>query len=198
MRNTSRRIFFLAAACFALHSGAATTVITNQPPPHAGWECYRDVPLQGVQAETRIFRAEITFTATASNNVQMAFGKDADKDGKLPAEETAATIGWDRGAWFILSGDLLHRFTSIPQDAMAATNRTLRMTVRVNANGTPASLSFRDQNGSAVAFSGLTGIPSWLSPKLWDMAALTARGWDVRDEEAIISFVLDGTHILLR
>jgi hypothetical protein len=31
MLITSRRIFFLAAACFALHSGAAATVVTNQP-----------------------------------------------------------------------------------------------------------------------------------------------------------------------
>ena len=198
MRNTSRRIFFLASACLALYSGAATTVVTNQPPPHAGWECYRDVPLQGVQAETRIFRAEITFTATASNNVQMAFGKDSDKDGKLPSEETSATIGWDRGAWFILSGDLLAKFTCIPQDGMTATNRTLRMSVRLSSDGTPTRLSFQDGYGAPLAFEGLEGIPAWLSPKQWDMASLTARGWDVRDEEVKISFVLDGTHLLLR
>lgn len=181
-----------------MNAEAETLNVTNQPPPNAGWECYRDVHLPARPADFRVFRAEITFTATASNNVQMAFGKDADKDGKLPAEETSATIGWDRGAWFILSGDLKTRYTSSPQNGAAATSRTLRISVRVNASGIPASLIFRDQNGSAVAFSGLEGVPSWISPKDWDMAALTARGWDVRDEEAKISFVLDGTHILLR
>lgn len=195
----TRAFFFLAAlfkgvAC----AEAATTLVTNQPPPHAGWEASSDVLLPPRKAETRFFKAEISFTATASNNVQVAFGSDVDKDAKLPAEETAATLGWDRGAWFILSGDLLQKFTCIPQDAATSTNRTLRMTVRLTANGTPIGLSFKDGNGNPLAFEGLEGIPAWISPKSWDMAALTARGWDVRDEAAQFSFVLDGTHILLR
>jgi hypothetical protein len=177
---------------------AESVLVTNQPPPHAGWEASQDVPLPPRQTETRFFKADITFTTTASNNVQMAFGSDVDNDGKLPSEETSATVGWDRGAWFILSGDLLQKFTSIPQDASTATNRTLRMSVRLSADGTPIGLSFKDGNGNALAFDGLEGIPSWISPKLWDTAALTARGWATRDEQATFSFVLDGTHIILR
>jgi hypothetical protein len=184
--------------CFSMNAEAETLNVTNQPPTHAGWEVSQDVPLPPRQAETRFFKAEITFTSTASNNVQMAFGQDNDNDGRLPAEETAATVGWDRGAWFILSGDLLQKFTSMPQDASTATNRTLRMSVRLSADGTPIGLSFKDGNGNALAFTGLEGIPSWISPKLWDTAALTARGWDAREEQATFSFMLDGTKILLR
>ena len=185
---------FVASFC----AQATMTAITNQPPPHMGWEASQDFPLPPRQAETRFFKAEITFTATSSNNVQMAFGKDSDKDGKLPAEETAATVGWDRGAWFILSGDLLHTFTCVPQNGMAATNRTLKMSMRFSADGTPLSLSFKDGNGTPLAFNGLEGIPSWMRPEQWDTAALTARGWDARDEQATFSFVLDGTQIRLR
>jgi hypothetical protein len=155
------------------------------------------VPLPSRQAETRFFRAEIAFTATPSNNVQMAFGKDIDKDGRLPAEETSATVGWDRGAWFILSDDLLHKFTCVPQDTSTVTNRTLKMSMRISADGTPRSLTFKDGAGNPLAFDGLEGIPPWLSPKEWDTAALTARGWDARDEQATFSFLLDGTLILL-
>jgi hypothetical protein len=194
------RRFHILAALFVgiLSAQASTTEITNQPPPHAGWEASQDVPLPPRQPETRFFKAEITFTATASNNVQVAFGSDVDKDEKLPAEETAATLGWDRGEWFILSGNLLQKYTSIPQDAATSTNRTLRMSVRLTADGTPIGLSFKDGNGTPLDFEGLEGIPSWISPKLWDTAALTARGWDARDEQAAFSFVLDGTHIILR
>jgi hypothetical protein len=198
---TFRSFFFLIFALLmggTLCSYADTISTTTPPPEHAGWEASQDVPLPPRQAETRFFKAEIIFTATASNNVQMAFGSDADKDGKLPAEETAATVGWDRGAWFILSGDLLQKFTCIPQDAAATTNRTLRMSVRLSADGTPIGISFKDGNGNPLAFAGLEGIPSWISPKLWDTAALTARGWYARDEQATFSFVLDGTHIILR
>ena len=198
MTNTKAAVLSLFVCCLGSFAQADGVAVTNQPPTHAGWEASQDVPLPPRQAETRFFKAEITFTATTSNNVQMAFGSDVDKDGKLPAEETAATVGWDRGAWFILSGDLLQKFTSIPQDASAATNRTLRMSVRLSADGTPIGLSCKDGNGNALAFAGLEGIPSWISPKLWDTAALTARGWDARDEQAAFSFVLDGTHIILR
>ncbi len=93
-----------------LFSHAETVAITNQPPPHAGWEASKDVLLPVREPDSRFFKAEITFTSTASNNVQTAFGSDVDKDGKLPAEETAATVGWDRGAWFILSSDLLQKY----------------------------------------------------------------------------------------
>ena len=186
LRGESMRLVIavLSFLCVSISSDAATTVVTNQPPPHAGWEVSQDVPLPPRQAETRFFKAEITFTSTASNNVQMAFGSDVDNDGKLPAEETVATFGWDRGAWFILSGDLLQKFTCIPQDASTATNRTLRMSARLSADGTPIGLSFRDGNGTPLAFPGLEGIPSWIRPTLWDTAALTARGWDDRDEGA--------------
>jgi hypothetical protein len=202
MRQSSRHIkasFFLVAVFNgAMYASAVSTVVTNIPPVHAGWEALTDVPLPPRQDETRFFKAEITFTATASNNVQMAFGTDIDKDGRLPAEETSATVGWDRGAWFILSGNLLQRFTCVPQDASTAVSRTLKMAMRFSANGTPLSLSFKDETGNLLVFDGLEGIPSWMSPKLWDTAALTARGWDARDEQATFSFVLDGTHILLR
>jgi hypothetical protein len=72
------------------------------------------------------------------------------------------------------------------------------MSMRLSADGSPLSLSFKDGNGNALAFTGLEGIPSWISPKLWDTAALTARGWDAREEQATFSFMLDGTKILLR
>ena len=198
IRMRTAQTIIIALSLFVEFADAETATVTNQPPPNAGWESSQDVLLPPRQAETRFFKAEITFTSTASNNVQMAFGSDVDKDGKLPAEETAATVGWDRGAWFILSGDLLQKFTCIPLDASTAQNRTLKMSVRLSADGTPIGLSFKDGNGTALAFTGLEGIPSWISPKLWDTTALTARGWDARDEQATFSFVLDGTQILLR
>jgi hypothetical protein len=196
--QTAVGILLFAAIPLVQTCQAESVIATNQPPPYVGWETSKDVPLSGMQAETRFFKAEITFTATASNNVQMAFGTDIDKDGRLPAEETSATVGWDRGTWFILSGNLLQRFTCVPQDASTAVSRTLKMAMRFSANGIPLSLSFKDGAGNLLAFDELEGIPSWMSPKLWDTAALTARGWDVRDEQATFSFVLDGTQILLR
>lgn len=148
--------------------------------------------------ESRIFKVEFTFTATASNNVQIAFGKDADNDGKLPAEETAAIVGWDRGSWFLQSGDLRTVFTNTPANSAVTTSRTFKMFVRLNASGSPIALTFQNEAGCTVILGGLQGVPAWINPKEWDMVALTARGWGERGETAKISFILDGTHILLR
>jgi hypothetical protein len=178
--------------------GANTTTLTNLPPSNLGWEVSQDVRLPARSPDSRIFKVEFTFTATASNNVQIAFGKDADNDGKLPAEETAATVGWDRGAWFVQSGDLRTVFTNTPSDSAQVMSRTLKMSVRINASGTPLTVTFQNQAGATVAFAGLGGVPSWINPKEWDTAALTARGWGERGETAQISFMLDGTKILLR
>jgi hypothetical protein len=176
---------------------AETTMITNQPPSHVGWEVSQDVRLPARSSDSRIFKVEFTFMATASNNVQIAFGKDVNNDGKLPAEETSATVGWDCGRWFLQSGDLRTVFTNTPSGGEAM-SRTLRMSVRLNADGEAIALSFKDQAGSALTFGGLGGVPTWVNPKEWNMAALTARGWGERGETAQISFILDGTHILLR
>jgi hypothetical protein len=187
---------YIASSVFCI--GENTTTITNLPPSNLGWEVSQDVRLPARSTDSRIFKVEFTFTATASNNVQIAFGKDANNDWKLPAEETSATVGWDRGAWFLQSGDLRTAFTNTPTNSMETASRTLRMSVRLNANGNPIALSFNDQTGGALAFQNLMGVPSWINPKEWDMAALTSRGWGERDETAKISFNLDGTHILLR
>jgi hypothetical protein len=181
-------------SCLATENKLA---VTNNPPLNSGWEVSQDVRLPARSSASRIFNAEFTFTATASNNVQIAFGKDVNNDGKLPSEEISATVGWDCGRWFLQSGDLRTVCTNTPSggDAMS---RTLRMSVRLNAAGEAISLSFQDQTCSAITFAGLGGVPSWVSPGVWDMAALTARGWGERGETAQISFILDGTHILLR
>ena len=43
----------------------------------------------------------LSAVATPSNNVQIAFGKDADADGVLAPEETQVTLGFDCGEWFV-------------------------------------------------------------------------------------------------
>jgi hypothetical protein len=190
--------FLTSIAGSIICNGANTTTLTNPPPSNLGWEVSQDVRLPARSPDSRIFKAEFTFAATASNNVQIAFGKDADNDGKLPSEETSATVGWDRGAWFVQSGDLRTVFTNTPSGSAEAMSRTLTMAVRLNAAGSSIALSFQDQTGGAVIFGGLQGVPAWISPKEWDTAALTARGWGERGETAQISFMLDGTKILLR
>jgi hypothetical protein len=194
MRLTSAILLIL---CVPFSLDAATTVVTNQPPVYADREVSQHVQITSWDANTREFRLELSLTATPSNNVQVAFGVDSAKDGYMPAEETKMTVGWLAGKWFIVSEDQRVSYTSGAYQGTAS--RTLKLTMKLNPDLTPKTLAFKDEADSAITFSDFPEvIPVWMYPRSWDTVRLTARGWDVRDEEAKISLVLDGTKIILR
>ena len=43
----------------------------------------------------------LEFQSSASNNVEVAIGRDADCDGHLSLDETALAVGFDCGDWFV-------------------------------------------------------------------------------------------------
>lgn len=184
--------------CVAIVSDAATTVVTNQPPVHADREVSQDAAVAGCGGQTRIVNVELAFTATPSNNVQIAFGPDLNGDGRLSFGEVRMTLGWDCGRWFIASGDQVQQFTYAPEGAATGSvYRTLKMPMRLNDAGVPLSLTFTDSN-SPFTFGGLTDVPAWVRPREWGTLRLTARGWDARDGDALVKMSLDGNVIILR
>jgi hypothetical protein len=195
MRLTSAILFFLSVA---ISSDAATTVVTNQPPVYADREVSQDATVAGCGGQTRIVNVELAFTATPSNNVQIAFGTDLNNDGRLSFGEVRVTLGWDCGKWFIASGDQTQQFTYPPVGASTGSVfRTLKMPMRLNAAGVPLALSFAD-GSSPFTFENLTTVPAWVRPREWSLLRLTARGWDGRDEQALVKMSLDGNVIFLR
>jgi len=148
----------------------------------------------------RRFRLELAFSATPSNNVQVAFGRDAEPlDGKLAAEETDFIIGWDSGEWFLRPAGLKDRHVYAPADGLTARSRTLTAIITVSTRGTPKTITFSDDAG-AFAFDGLAldPLPSWLAPENWNLLRVTVRGTEVAEEDAKVRFLPDGATIILR
>ena len=146
----------------------------------------------------RVFRLEMTFDATASNNVQVAFGHDTmPADGALSAEETAYIIGYDCGEWFLRPQGLRERYAV----AAAVTNgmHTLKAAIRVNAQGVPQSVMFKDGN-AAFTFGGLalSPFPDWLNPELSTNLRVTVRGGSAANETVSARFLPDGARIIIR
>ena len=52
---------------------------------------------------SREYSFELAFSGTASNNVEIAFGTDADGDGALSVDEIGLSAGWDCGEWFVMN-----------------------------------------------------------------------------------------------
>ena len=95
---------------------AATLTLPALPPAgHADCEAATNVVLKA-SAERRELAFDLAVSATASNSVEVAFGRDADEDGDLSRHEADLVVGWRCGSWFVVDGA-----TGVRTDAEGAT-----------------------------------------------------------------------------
>jgi hypothetical protein len=195
-----RSLPYLAMALLPLCAAAVSLDVAQLPTPvFADREVSGDAALPANRLEKlRVFRLEMTFASTPSNNVQVAFGRDnRPADGRLAAEETDFIIGWDCGEWFIRPQGLRERFVFAP--AVTNGTRTLTASIRVTSTGVFHSPVFAD-NGTAFGFAGLvlTPFPDWLKPDLWTHLRVTVRGADFPAENIKAVFASDGARIIIK
>jgi hypothetical protein len=200
MHAMKPRWFLPTLVLLPLAAAAVTLDVPRLPPPaFADGEVSGDAAIPaGTQDDLRRFRLVFSFDATPSNNVQIAFGHDAEPlDGALAAEETAFIIGWDSGEWFLRPAGLKERFVHAPADGQTPRRRTLRAAIRVNTQGTPTAVEFSDDAG-AFAFDGLPPAPLWLAPDNWNLLRVTVRGAAIAEEDVRVRFLPDGATVILR
>ena len=65
----------------------------------ADTEVSTNVPFAFPQVNVKHFFLSMELAGTPSNNVQVAFGRDANTNGVLEVEEAGFAIGWDCGEW---------------------------------------------------------------------------------------------------
>ena len=167
-------LLFCAGA--ALAAWARTVVPASLPPAiHADTEVSTNVPFTAWEEHQKRFEHRLSFEATPSNNVQVAFGTDADADGVLGPDEERLVIGWDCGGWFVFDATNGVRLA----DAAQPTNRaqTLAFVFETRSNGAVKSLSL-SSDGVGLFPSLAATPPKWLYDKSWDMIRLTDRGVD--------------------
>ncbi|MCK9506417.1 MAG: hypothetical protein M0Q95_19830 [Porticoccaceae bacterium] len=199
-------IFFVAVSglCLAppMVRGWTLNVKRLGEPVYADGEVSQDKAIPPQAADKLLdFTVTITATTSATNNVQIAFGRDdSPMDGELAAEETDLIIGWDRGAWFIRPRGLRERYEYIPSDGgETLKERTLKLRIGIAQHDTPVELTLEDEAG-VFSFSGLNldPLPDWINPIGWDLLRVTVRGRDPRDEDIVVRFGADGMVIILR
>lgn len=124
------------------------------------------------------FRFDLAFVGTASNNVEMAFGTDADGNGELSDGEIDVVAGWDCGEWFILNNATDERV------AEAAVEGTQAFSCVFEMRSTGRIVSSAYTNNGEVVFAELAASkPSWLYSADWNMVRLVGRGENVRAGE---------------
>lgn len=140
------------------------------------------------------FRFSVEFTATPSNNVQLAFGTDADTNGVLSAEETGMRIGWDCGYWRL--GSPQAEDALVGEAVTAAERKTLLwdMTVR---RGRPWHLALTENGETVFPEQAEAPLPR-LVIRDWNAVRLTVRGVDGPNEVVSIEADERGTAFILR
>ena len=118
---------------------------------------------------------EMTFTGTASNNVEIALGRDADGDGRLSFQETDVALGWDCGRYFVERFATGERFEE-PAAADGGNPRRLSWHCPVRRG---RLLGLAVSNGTSAVFASLAAnAPAWAYSADWDLMRLTVRGVD--------------------
>ena len=186
----------LLAVCLSASFGMCETVCFAQlpPPVYADTEVSTNCPLTAWTEKTGRFEIALSFAASPSNNVQLAFGRDRDGDGVLALDETELVLGWDCGQWFVRL--LSPEWEEYAEDA-AAGNKSFRLAADLSRPGTFRSLSLLDGNAPVLATLP-EAARNRLYSREWNRMRFTARGIDRPRENLAVKLTENGMVFLLR
>ena len=159
---------------------------------HIDTETVTNLPFTAWQEHVGKFKFSLTCRTTATNNVQFAFGRDADDDGILSLEESDLVVGWDCGKWFVQGGYEAER---IETTVGTGDGQTLAWTVRLSPRmAAPVSVT-ASVDGMPV-FGGVDA--GMFYRKNWNMFRLTGRGLADSAESPVVQILPDSLTILMR
>ena len=133
-RMVDGRTFLALAVLIAASVWGRAAVPTALPPDvHADTETATNVPFAVALDVAGRLSFDLVCRATPSNNVEVAFGRDADGNGRLDVGEEGCLVGWDCGAWFVREGADGEPLAAVPEQSPADGVRTLAWRLRVDA-----------------------------------------------------------------
>lgn len=152
---------------------SALSIPPLPPAEYDDTEVAANVPLPAVSADSRVFSFRLELNATPSNNVSIAFGRDADMDGLLSRSEEALAIAWDCGAWKVL--DCVTGDEIVEQGVPGQCSMEWRL--YAVPGGSPRSLSV--SAGDVPLFVALwRNPPDFLFDAGWNTLKVVCRGQD--------------------
>lgn len=189
----------MALAVLIVVSAWGRAVVPAALPPavHADTETVTNVPFATALDAAGRLSFDLVCRATPSNNVEVAFGRDADGNGRLDVGEEDCIVGWDCGAWFVREGADGEALTAVPERPPADGVRTLAWRLLVDADGASSRLDAR-ADGDAVFGALADAPPAWLHSPSWNLLRITGRGLDASPESFSVTVVPDGTTLFVR
>ena len=187
--------FRFLCCVFAALPILVSSALTLPPVAHFDTETSTNMPFTVSTSGAGRFTLSLSCLATPSNNVEASFGHDTNFDGVLDLGETAFTIGWDCGAWFLRQGCDGIRM----EEPCASTNdtMTLSMNLRFGASGQPRRLEAA-ADGQPIFSAIAAAPPECLNIRRCNRLRLTGRGLDGHGESFEVGTTIDAIAIRYR
>ena len=173
----------LCAALVGMSLGGMAGEVQIGTLPDAGFldtEASTNVAFNVWRNDVREFGVRLDFVGSVSNNVQVAFGRDANGDGELAAEETALVLGWRAGNYFVedvTRGERVYESAS----TLAGDERFLQLAVRNDGAFRPRRVTLTCETGQCFTTLLMRDL-SILFNREWNLFKVTRRGCASADE----------------
>ena len=175
-----------ALPCFAKWASTDAPRLSSAPDT----EATTNVVFDAGGEDARLFRLSVELSATESNSVDVAFGRDMDGNGALDRHETDVVVGWDSGEWFFRD----RRARVEMREARPSGSRKLDWRLSLDENLKATSLSATDTDG--IVFSGV--VPPTMFDTNWNMIRITVRGLSEPDGAVSCRVSAKGVVVIMR
>ena len=165
----------LLMATLGLRVYARTILVPTLPvSPFADTEVSTNVVIHGSRTDVRNVRIHFQLEGTPTNNLEVAFGCDANTNGVLDVSEIETVYGWRGGRYFIENVRAWERI----ETPAAATALCGVIDIQLHNDKHFVPRSFAATCGGEPAFTNLstTPPPAWLFRNEWNMVRVIRRG----------------------
>ena len=164
----------LLVAMAGWQASARTIPVPTQPvSPFADTEVSTNVALHLCRTDARDVQLRLQLDGTATNNLEVAFGRDSNTNGVLDVSEMETVYGWRAGRYFIENVRAWERMEA--EAAPGALCGVIDVHVAIGRDFRPSR--FSATCGGAPAFGSLSSAPpAWLFRGDWDMMRVARRG----------------------
>ena len=154
--------------------GARVAVAPMEISPYLDTEVSTNVAINTWRSDARQVDLRLQLDGTPSNNLEVAFGRDANRNGVLDLGEVDAVYGWRGGRYFIESVREWERFESV--SAASGQCGVCSFRLRNDRDVTPKSFSAVCDGAAAFPELASAPPPAWLYRREWDCMRVTRRG----------------------
>lgn len=164
-----------AVATVGMQAFARPIVVLPQPvSPYADTEVSTNMPFVVDGERTREIKMRFALDGCMSNCVQVAFGKDANGDGVLGADEAETLYGWRNGRYFVES--VTEGLRVEESDSVNVDSRVFAINLRLKKGEGLRYFTATNDMGVAIFTNLNATVQNWLYKPDWNMMCVTRRG----------------------